>query len=527
MEVNFSLVSENMAKTYGDAEAIVNVERNRRYSFREYHLLTNQIVNMMMEKLGVRRGGCCSVVLQNDNLSLLHFYTAMKAEAMIAYCNFVDPTETHLDQIDAVSAKVVFIENSLLATHHAELSKRNIKMVCMDKPEQEYSDVSCFWDLLEGVSEDNPNVIHDDRADCVVLRYTGGTTGKSKCVMYSIDNLLGSKDLHLSMIDKMPAEGCRLLHIGPISHASGIVILPTQFTGGCTLTMNERNLVKWCHWVEKEKITHGIMVPTMLYMLLAESEAKSYDLSSLKTMYYGATTISASRLIDIQALLGNTTYTQIYGASEHVGVATTLSASDHKIDGEKGNSKLATAGRVVPGVELKIMNSNGSPTKRGEIGEIWMKSRAICLGYLNDEEKTKAEFQGGFWKSGDAGKIDEEGYVTVVDRIKDAIHTESGTVYPTAIEAALNANPNVYLSAVVGVPQDSDYDYVHADLILNPDGNISEDELIQFASERLDKIQVPSTVRFVADMPTSPVGKILRNEVKRRYVADLQVDCEL
>lgn len=522
MDINFSLVSENLANTYGDAEAIVNVERNRRYTFREYHRLTNQIANMMSEKLNLRKGDRCSVVLQNDNLSLMHFYTALKAGAAIAYCNFVDPIETHLEQIDAVSAKVVFIETSLLATHHAELLKRGIKMVCMDEPEQPYRDVSYFWDLLEGVSEENPNVIHDDRADCVILRYTGGTTGKSKCVMYSVDNWIASKDNHLSMFDKMPERGTRLLHLAPISHASGLVVLPTQFTGGCTVTMNERSLAKWCYWVEKEKITNGLMVPTLLYMLLAEPEARSNDLSSLQTMYYGSTGISPSKLEELQDLLGDTTYTQLYGSSEHVSVTTSLAAGDHK----KNSPHLATAGRVVPGVELKIVNGNGDRVAIGEIGEIWMKSRATCMGYLDNPEKTKEEFQDGFWKSGDAGKIDEQGYITVVDRMKDKIVTEEGAVYPSAIEAALNANPNVYSSAVVGAPQSNGYEDVHADVILKPDCNISEDELIEFTCERLEEVQVPATIRFVTDMPTSPVGKVLRNEVKSCHIGRLQAEME-
>lgn len=523
MDINFSLVSENIADTYGDAEAIVNVERNRRYTFREYHYLTNRIANMMMEKLNLRRGDCWSVLLQNDNLSLLHYYTALKGEAKAAYCNFVDPIEIHLDQIDTVGAKVVFIENSLLPTHYEKLLERNISIVCMDEPDEEYSDVSYFWALLDGVADDNPDITHDDRADCLVLRFTGGTTGKSKCVMYAIDNLIGGKDLHLSMIDKMPSDNYRLLHLGPISHASGIVFLPTLFTGGCSLTMNERNLGKWCHWVEKEKVTHSLLVPTMLYMLLAEPEIDSYNLSSLKTIYYGASTISPCKLLELQALLGNI-FVQIYGSSEHHGVATALAISDHQIDETQDTSRLTTAGKVVPGVELKIVNSDGSPTTRGEIGEIWMKSRAVCMGYLNNEEKTKEAFQDGFWKSGDAGKIDGKGYVTVVDRIKDGIHTASGTVYPTAIEAAINANSNVYSSAVVGAPQDSGYEYVHADVILKPGCNITEDELIQFASENLDPVQVPATIRFVADMPTSPVGKVLRSEVKKRHIQRLEVE---
>jgi acyl-coenzyme A synthetase/AMP-(fatty) acid ligase len=177
MQIDFSLVSENLARTFGDAEAIVNVERQRRYIFAEHHRLTNRIANMMRERLDLYRGDTWLSILNSDSLSLLSFFTDFKGEARARYTNATDSPEDQARQIDFVRPKVVFIEEALLATHYALLRAHGLKIVSMDRSNADLPGVLCFWGLLEGVSDANPGVAHDDRADCMLLRFTGGTTG--------------------------------------------------------------------------------------------------------------------------------------------------------------------------------------------------------------------------------------------------------------------------------------------------------------------------------------------------------------
>ena len=290
----------------------------------------------------------------------------------------------------------------------------------MDPPGEEYPEVLYFWDLMEGVSEENPNVVNDDREDCLILRFTGGTTGAPKAVMYNTDNWMASRDLHFAMADPVPSRSVRMLHFGMISHAAGIVFFPTLFKGGCNLTMNDRTLQTWCRTVEQEKITDSLMVPSMLYRLLVAPEAAEADLSSLQTMYYGASPISPTRLKQLRQRFGDI-FIQIYGSSEHPAAASALSKAEHLPDESGDETHFSSAGRVVPGVELLVMGEDGKPVPDGQDGEIWMRSRAICMGYLNNPEKTEAEFCNGFWKSGDMGRIDRNGFLYVLDRVKDTI----------------------------------------------------------------------------------------------------------
>jgi len=513
MQVDFSIVSENLAKTYGDAECVVNVERGRRYSFVEFHRLTNRIVNMMRERLELRRGDVWLNVLNNDNLSILSFFTAFKGEACACYTNTTDSLETQENQLALVEPKVIFTEVELLPTHYPLFKDSGATIVSMDPPGDEYPDVLHFWDLLEGVSDENPNAVNDDREDCLVLRFTGGTTGAPKAVMYSIDNWMAGRDLHYSMPDPVPSRRARILHFGPISHASGIVFFPVMFKGGCNMTMNDRTLQTWCRTVEKEKITGSVMVPSMLYALLVAPEAKEADLSSLQTIYYGASPMSPSRLKQLREQFGNI-FIQLYGSSEHVSAVSVLSTAEHLPDESGNETHLSSAGRVLPGVELLIMGKDGTPVPDGQDGEIWMRSRAICMGYLKNPEKTEAEFCDGFWKSGDMGRIDSNGFLYVLDRVKDTIVCNDCNVYPNIVEAAVMAHPSVLIAAVVGIPNPAGGELVHAEIVLQSGENLDLDEMSEFVAERLDANDRPASTSVALEIPLSPVGKVLRRMVR-------------
>ncbi len=513
MQIDFSIISENLARTYGDNECIVNVERGRRYNFRDYHELTNRIANMMHQRLELRRGDVWLNILYNDSLSLLSYFTAFKGEACACFTNANDSLETQANQFDLVKPKVVFIEADLLSTHYAFLKDYDVTIVCMDPPAPEYVDVLCFWDLLEGVGDENPNVVLNDREDCKVLRFTGGTTGLPKGIMYTLDNWMACRDLHYAMPDSVPAGSTRMLHLGPISHASGIVFFPILFRGGCNLTMNDRSLHTWCRSVQEEKVTASLMVPSMLYMLLEAPEANETDLSTLDTVYYGASPMSPAKMKQLQARFGNI-FVQIYASSEHVGALSVLSKADHVPSANGGEEHFASAGRITPGAELLIMGHDGKPLPAGEDGEIWMRSRAIIPGYLNAPEKTAVEFCDGYWKSGDYGRVDENGYLYVLDRVKDTIHCNHRKVYPNQVEAGVTAHPAVMMAAAVGIPHPETGEAVHVEVMLRVGEKVDADELLSFAAQRLDPHNHPSTLGISQQLPLSPVGKVLRRAVR-------------
>ena len=518
LKTNFSLVSQLLCDSFGSRLAIVNIERQRTYTFSEFHVLTNRIVNMMTNELGLRRGDLWFNILKNDSLSLLHYFTALKGEATGCYTNYHDSAEQHRWQIELLKPSVVFIEGELVPRYYEFLANRQIQIVSMD-PVVGFPGVLDFWRLLETADPANPNIIVDDRADPLILRFTGGSTGKGKCAMYSSDVWLACRDSFYMLPDAAWSASDRVIHLAPLSHGSGMLALPATFKGGCNITLNGGTLETWCRCVEAENITTCLMVPTQLYRLLALSGAERYNLSSLRNIFYGAAPISPSKLQALRVRFGDI-FTQIYASTEHPGVATCMTRRDHA-EARNDASHLASAGRAVPGVEINIMDDFGRPVGPGMLGEIWLRSRGTSPGYYLNPEKTAEEFIDGYWKSGDLGRFDSRGFLHIVDRKKDMIISGGFNVYAVEVEAAINAYPGILMSAVVGIPHEDWGEAVHADVVLSPNGGpVDVEALRRHLREVLGGYKCPKTISIVSDLPLSAAGKVLRRMVRDRYRND-------
>ncbi|CAB3778449.1 Long-chain-fatty-acid--CoA ligase [Paraburkholderia caffeinitolerans] len=516
MIINFARTVEQLSICYGEREALVNIERQRRYTHRELHGLTNRIVNMMRERLGLKRGDIWLCILDNDNLSLLHACTALKGEAAAAWTNRRDSADEHLWQARLVRPKVVFLERDLVDTYFDALRELGAMVVSMDPVAAPREGLHYFWDLLEGVSDANPDIESDTERDVLIYRFTGGTTGRGKCAQYTIANWLACRDSYYLEREQVFDGETRYLHMAPISHGSGLGILPTLFRGGCTVTQNTPDLAQWCRHIEAERITTVMLVPTLLYRLLDMQEALAHDLSTLRTIHYGAAPMSPAKLKPLQERFGNI-FVQVYGSTECLQAVATLNKRDHA---DATPERLAAAGRVACNVELLVVDSDGVPVPVGDIGEIWIRGGATIGGYFGNPEASEAEFAHGFWKSGDLGHLDEHGYLYIVDRKKDMIITGGFNVYAIEVEAVLNAHPDVAMSAVVGVPHEEWGEAVHAEVVLADGATLDAAALIEYAKAHIGRFKAPKSVAFVDALPLSVVGKVLRRQIRDKYWRD-------
>ena len=518
MKTNFSRLVTQIAMRFGDREALVNIERQRRFTHRELHLLTNRIVNMMRERLHLRRGDVALCILENDSLSLLHVWTALKGEAAIAYTNYRDSVDEHRWQVEFIKPKVVFIENAKLATHFEMLRQAGATAVCMDRPEAPREGLLYFDDLLEGVSDANPDVVSDTLSDILVYRFTGGTTGRSKCAQYTMDNWMAMRDAAYGETEQIFEPESRYLHFTPLSHGTGLGLLSALFRGSCTITQNHPDLATWCRNVAQERVTMSLMLPTLIYRLLELPEATQHDLSTLRTIAYGGSPMSPAKLRQAQARFGNI-FRQVYGATECLQPVAVLSKADHLVvDGDE--THLASAGRIATNMEVLVVDDKGQALPDGQTGEIWLRSRGTISGYFNNPEGTAAEFQDGYWKSGDMGYIDSRGFLFLVDRKKDLIITGGFNVYAVEVEAALCTHPAVSIAAVVGVPHAEWGEAVLAEVVLKQGAEASAEALIEHVKGQVGRFKAPKSVVFVEALPVSAVGKVLRRHVRDKYWKD-------
>ncbi|MBZ5795682.1 AMP-binding protein [Burkholderia contaminans] len=526
MKMNFCRIMRLMTLRFRDRQAIVNVERGRSYSYHEYHLLTNRIADALRNALGIGKGDKFLLILENDNLSLLMLPTVLKQEGTVVMTNLRDAQEEHARQIELVKPKVVFIETSLLDGYYAMLRAAGCEIVVMDEPTPDQAarpGVHAFWSLVDAASDLDVDVELDDDEHIFMLRFTGGTTGQGKCAMYSIDNLMACRDGGFRNPDFGFNGHTRMLHVAPLSHGTLVAFIPTFYAGGANLTLNQLNLEQWRQTVEQQRVTHSFLVPTVLYRLLELQRANPRDFSSLNTLIYGAAPMSAAKLDDLITCFGPI-FAQAYAATEVPMFVSTLDKAEHETahttDG--GIKRLSSAGRPTPGVEVYVTDEQGKPLPTGQSGEIRIRSRAIIKGYYNNAETTAAEFADGAWKSGDLGYIDEDGYLYIVDRLKDMIISGGFNVYAVEVEAALASHPAVMMCAVVGIPHPEWGEAVHAEVVLRPGASVEAAELVAHAKEKLGSYKAPKSIVFVEQLPTSVVGKVLRRVVKERYWQNMQ-----
>jgi acyl-CoA synthetase (AMP-forming)/AMP-acid ligase II len=516
MITNFSRVMATMAMRYRHNIAVVNMERGRRYTYPEYHRLTNRIANMSRDALHLRHGDIAMLLLDNDSLSLVHFPAIFKQEATFLLGNLRDGKAEHVRQIEQMRPRVVFIETRMLADYQDLLRQHGCTVVAMERDGTLPADVHCFWELVEAASDADNDVALDVHRHIALLRLTSGTTGQGKVAQYAMDHLFALRDSAYVQPDFAFNEATRYLALTPLSHAAIIPFIQTLFTGGTTYTLNAPDLAQWCETVQRERITHGLLVPTLLYRLLDMNSTGMYDLSSLTTLTYGAAPIAPAAVERLVAEFGQI-FIQGYAASEVLNWVSNLNKADHRTDTEAARRRLASAGRVSPGVEILIIGDDGEPQPTGGTGEICLRTRGTINGYWHNQEATNAEFSDSFWKSGDLGYVDEDGYLFIIDRKKDMIISGGFNVYAVEIEAALSEHPAVLMSAVVGVPHPEWGEAVHAEVVLRERVAVSTETLIEHVKTRLGSYKAPKTVKFVADLPMSSVGKVLRRQVRQPY----------
>ena len=517
MGVNFGRLVRQLAVRHRDREALVNIERNRRYTFGELHTLTNKIANMLRDRLAVGPGDRFFLILENDNLALLQFPTFLKQAGTAAMANLRESLDEHRWQAELIAPKIAFLETRLVETHAAMFAELGCTMVVMDPLSAEqanaFPDVLQFWDLIAEASDRESDVLLDERTHIALMRFTGGTTGRGKCALYSPENWIAGRDSSYINSDLGFDAQTRFLHAAPLSHGTQLFLYPTFFAGGASITMNALDLTAFCTIAEKEAVTHSFLVPTVLYRMLELQRTDPKNLGSLRTLIYGAAPISPTRLSELIDCFGPI-FVQAYAATEAVAVVSFLDRANHRADSPAAEKRLASAGCVTPGIEVLITDEQGREVAEGETGEIRIRSRAVIQGYLGNPEANATDFEDGAWRSGDVGYIDEDGYLFIVDRLKDMIISGGFNIYAVEVEAALASHPAVLNSAVVGLPHPEWGEAVHAEVQLREGQLVEASVLVEHVKQRLASYKAPKSVSFSDALPLTSVGKVLRRKVR-------------
>ncbi|MGC9952021.1 MAG: AMP-binding protein [Bryobacteraceae bacterium] len=367
---------------------------------------------------------------------------------------------------------------------------------------------------LDGLTGPCPDPCYDPEA-ILTLIYTSGTTGRPKGVMLTHSNVFANvNNFNYWMRYK---EGGAYLHAAPIFH---IADFPAMFAaaafGACQATMPRFNTSSFCEAVAKERISYTVLVPTMINLLLQFVENNPCDLSSLEVLAYGGSPMAPELIRRTRRLLPNAKLVQVYGLSE-TGFLTGLQDNEHTDD------RLTSCGRPCPGIEVQVTDESGNSAKTGKKGELVARGSNVMRGYWNNERETAATFRNGFFRTGDVGYQDRDGFVYLLDRQKDMIVTGGENVYCGEVEAVILNHPAVREVAVFGIPDPQWGEVVAALVVLKPGVPLTVDALIQHCRQSLANYKVPRHVEFSeADLPKGGSGKILKRLLRERYWSGAQ-----
>ncbi|MEF8790866.1 MAG: AMP-binding protein [Haloarculaceae archaeon] len=350
--------------------------------------------------------------------------------------------------------------------------------------------------------------------DMLRLSYTGGTTGRPKGARHTHGILAMDMMAHVMALEIRDAE--EILITTPLPHAAGYMHLGA-LTQGAHLTVTDGfDPEEFLGIVDGDPITWTFLVPTQIYRLLDHEALESTDLSDLETVVYGAAPITAERLAEALEAFGDV-FVQVYGQTEMPDIGMVLPKGDHVM----GEPQVESCGKPAAMVDVGIVDPEADELvfrEPGEAGELVMRSPYVMDGYHGKPEKTAETLVDGWLRTGDVARRDEAGYVYLLDRASDMIISGGMNVYTTEVEDALDEHPRVKQVAVIGVPHEDWGEAVHA--VVVPEGDLTAEELTEFADGTLSAYKKPKSVEFVEEIPTTPYGKMDKKALREPYWKD-------
>jgi acyl-CoA synthetase (AMP-forming)/AMP-acid ligase II len=344
--------------------------------------------------------------------------------------------------------------------------------------------------------------------DVAVILYTSGTTGRPK----------GAQLTHLGIIHSALTfarchgltERDRGLVAVPLSHVTGLVgvALSTMIVGGCVVLMRQAyKTLDFLSLASSEKATYSILVPTIYTLCVMSPELSAYDLSSWRIGCFGGAPMPVATIEMLAEKLPHLQLLNAYGATETTSPSTIMPRTQWR-------NHFDSVGITVPCGEIKVVDDEGNEVPRGTAGELWIAGPMVVPGYWQRTDANESEFVNGFWRSGDIGSMDADGFVRVVDRKKDMINTAGFKVFPAEIERVVAMHASVAMVAVGSQPDELKGEIAKAYVVLKPGATPNEDAILELCRKELAAYKVPRAVQFVADLPKTSTGKIMRRELR-------------
>jgi len=507
----------DLARYHGEArpDSVALSFEGRDTTFADFDRKTSQVANALIAA-GLKIGDRVAYVGKNSDLYFELWFGAAKAGVVIAPIGWrLAPPEMAYIVTDS-DAKIVFVGPELIAHMEAvaaELSWRPEVIAMELGGEGEHRTFEAWRDAQ---FDTDPRVAIKT-SDIAIQLYTSGTTGRPKGAMLTHDNLLAlrRKAAQEPMAwNQWGPEDVSLVAM-PVAHIGGSGWgLVGLLNGAKGVVAREFDPFKVLDYIEHDRVSKMFMVPAALQIVVRLPRAREIDYSRMSHILYGAAPIPLDLLRECIDIFG-CGFCQQYGMTETTGTVVYLPPEDHD---PAGNARMRSAGLPLPGVELKVMDEAGNSLPVNTVGEIATRSLSNMAGYWKLDEATAKTIDADGWlRTGDAGYLDEDGYLFIHDRVKDMIISGGENIYPAEVESAVYGHPSVAEVAVIGVPDEKWGEAVKAVVALKPGAVADPDDIIAFARTRIAGFKAPKSVDFIDALPRNASGKILRRELRAPY----------
>ncbi|ALL79761.1 hypothetical protein AD006_32050 (plasmid) [Pseudonocardia sp. EC080610-09] len=352
--------------------------------------------------------------------------------------------------------------------------------------------------------------------DLALICYTGGTTGSAKGVMLSHRNLVSCSLMWISTLRF--DEQTRYLHSPGFFHMAGAApLFALTLAAGTHVIVPKFDAADVLNTIETERVNYCLFVPTMITMLMNHEDFAHRDLSSVRDIEYGASPMPEALLRRVMHELPEWRLVQGYGCTEATALVTALPQRYHVLDGP-WSGKLQTAGRAAAGVEVRIVDPDGIELPRGEVGEIAVRGPVVMLGYWDKPAETTAALRAGWLHTGDGARMDDEGFVTIVDRLKDMIVSGGENIYSGEVEQAIHTDTRVAECAVIGIPDEHWGEAVHAVVVPRTGADLTGNEVIAHCHTLIAGYKCPRSVEIRAEpLPLTGAGKIMKPALRAPF----------
>ncbi len=513
-------------RTLADAPRVHAAEKGDRISMSfegrltthaEFDRHTSRVANALIAA-GVKPGDRVAHVGKNTDWYFELVFACFKAGAIIVPITWRLATPEVAYIVQDAKAKMLFVGPEFLDVGR-EVAKQSPELLGVVAMEGGAPEWPSFTQWRDAQKDTDPR--REGAPDDVMLQlYTSGTTGRPKGAMLTHANVLEMR----RGLDQAPQEW---LHT--FDDDVALVCMPNGHIGGTgsgigalyfgikAIVTREFDPLQVLDMIEHEGVNKFFMVPAALQFIVRQPRAREIDYSRLKFISYGASPIPVALLRECMEVF-KCGFVQMYGLTETTGTVVALPPEDHDPTG--ASPRMRAAGKALPGCEIAILDAEGKPLPPGEIGEIAIRGPTVMKGYWNLPQATAAAMPGdGWFKSGDAGYLDADGYLYVHDRMKDMIITGAENVYPAEVENAIYGHPAVAEVAVIGIPSERWGEEVKAIVALKPGKEASEADIIAWARERIAAFKAPKTVEFIDALPRNASGKILRRTLREPFWA--------